>query len=150
MRKLAAVIFLVGLAMGGTGAKADDTATIAAVSAAAEALDQAFERQDAKAIEGLTTNDHIAVTPYYAGPRSVAEQVASLPELKYAQTNLDQPTVKLLSADVAMRQFRADIKGTYKTRPIPSPVYVTMLMVKRDGQWQEAFYQVTALSPKHD
>jgi hypothetical protein len=29
------------------------------------------------------TADHIAVTPYYSAPQSVAEQIASLPELKY-------------------------------------------------------------------
>lgn len=150
MGKLAAILFLVCLAAVGNEAKADDTATIEAVNAAAAELDEAFERQDAKAIERLTTADHVAVTPYYYGPQSVAEQVKSLPELKYSQTNLGKPKVTLLGADVAMRTFSADLKGVYKGRPIPSPVFITSLMVKRDGQWQESFYQVTALSPSHE
>ena len=147
MGKLVAILFLIGLALGGADAKADDAA-IEAVNAAAAALDEAFERQDAKAIEQLTTRDHVAVTSYYDGPRSVAEQVKSLPELKYSQTNLDEPAVTLLGADVALRRFRADLKGTYQDVPIASPVYITSLMVKREGRWQEQFYQVTALSPK--
>ena len=67
-------------------ARAGDAETIAAINAAAAALDNAFERQSAEEIKRMVTADHIAVTPYYDAPQSVAEQIASLPELKYEQT----------------------------------------------------------------
>lgn len=145
MRWIVAAVALVvlGLSMPVTGAAAEDADTVAAINAAAAALDKAFEAQDAKSIYALVTPDHVAVTPYYDGPKTVAEQVESLPDLKYEQDNLDEPSVTLLAPDVAMRSFRAELKGTYRGRPIPSPVYVTSIMVRNDGTWQEKFYQVT-------
>jgi ketosteroid isomerase-like protein len=136
-------VSLLCLALAAVPAKADEAATIAAINAAADALDKAFERQDAKEIEALMTPNHVAVTPYYDGPQSAAEQIASLADLKYAQENLDEPKVTLLGPDAAMRTFSAELKGSYKGRPMPSPVFVTAVMVKRDGAWLEQFYQVT-------
>ena len=95
------------------------------------------------------TADHIAVTPYYDSPQSVTEQIASLPELKYGQTNLDEPKVTLLGDDAALRTFSAELKGTVQGRPIPSPAFITSILVKgSDGQWREKFYQVTQLSAR--
>jgi ketosteroid isomerase-like protein len=146
MQILVLAISLAILALGSVPTRADDAETIAAVNAAAEALDRAFEEQDAKAIAALMTPDHVAVTPYYDGPQSTAEQIASLPDLDYAQENLDEPKVTLLGPDAAMRTFSAGLKGTYKGRPIPSPVFVTAMMVRKDGKWLEKFYQVTRIA----
>ncbi len=146
MRILVMAISLAILPLGSVPVRADDAETIAAVNAAAEALDKAFEQQDAKAIAALMTPDHVAVTPYYDGPQSTAEQIASLPDLAYAQENLDEPKVTLLGADAAIRTFSAELKGTYKGRPIPSPAFVTALMVRKDGKWLEKFYQVTRIA----
>jgi ketosteroid isomerase-like protein len=146
MRNLALAISLTVLALGSAQARAEDTEIVAAVNAAAEALDKAFEEQDANSIAALMTPDHIAVTPYYDGPQSTAEQIASLPDLDYAQENLDEPKVTLLGPDAAMRTFSAELKGTYKGKPIPSPVFITALMVRQDGKWLEKFYQVTRVA----
>jgi ketosteroid isomerase-like protein len=147
MRNLAIAMSLaVFAAMPSFQAEAGDAETIAAVNQAANALDKAFERQDAKAIYDLTTPDHVAVTPYYGDPQSVEEQIKSLPVLKYMQTNLDEPEVTLLGSDVAMRTFSAELKGTFEGKPIPSPVFITSIMVNRDGKWLEQFYQVTQLA----
>lgn len=146
MRFLFVAVSLLCLALEAVPARADDAETIAAVNAAADALDKAFEEQDAKAIAALMTPDHVAVTPYYEGPQSVAAQIASLPDLKYAQENLDEPKVTLLGPGAAIRTFSAELKGTYKGRPIPSPVFITAVMVRKDGTWLEQFYQVTRIA----
>lgn len=146
MRKLAVAIALLTGFLAGATARAGDTETVAAINAAADALDMAFEQQDASAIDSLTTDDHIAVTPYYDRPLSVAEQIATLRDLKYEQTNLDDPEVTLLGEGVAMRTFSAELDGTFKGRRIPSPVFITSIMVQRDGKWQERFYQATRLA----
>jgi hypothetical protein len=39
----------------------------------------------------------------------------------------------------------ADLKGTFKGKKLPSQVFATELLVKRDGKWVERFYQVTTL-----
>jgi len=147
MRRLAAwftAIILVALPI---SSWAGEVETVEAIDNAAGMLDEAFEQQDAEAIKALTTPDHLAVTHYYQEPQTVAQQIASLPELKYGQTNLTEPTVTMLGADVALRRFTAKLEGSYKGKVLAGPVYVTQVMVMRDGKWLEEFYQVTALGP---
>jgi hypothetical protein len=48
---------------------------------------------------------------------------------------------------VALRTFTADLKGTFQGKKLPSQVFATELLVKRDGKWVERFYQVTTLKP---
>ena len=76
----------------------------------------------------------------------MAEQIASLPELKYKQTNLTEPTVTMLSPDVAMRTFTAKLDGTFKGQSFSDSVFITSIMVKQGGTWLERFYQVTDLA----
>ncbi|HET7851649.1 MAG TPA: nuclear transport factor 2 family protein [Methyloceanibacter sp.] len=147
MRTTALVLVLLGLAAGLSPARAGDAETVAAINAAAAALDNAFERQSADEIKHMMTADHIAVTPYYDAPQTVAEQIASLPELKYEQTNIGPVKVDVLGPDAGMRTFTARLDGTYRGKKIPSPAFVTAIMVRQDGQWKERFYQVTAVQP---
>ena len=147
MRKLALVFLVLGLAAGISQARAGDAETIAAINAASAALDDAFERQSAEDIKRMMTADHVAVTPYYGAPQSAAEQIASLPELKYKQTNIGDVKVDVLGPDTGMRTFTARLDGTYQGKPIPSPAFVTSIMAREDGQWRERFYQVTAMQP---
>jgi ketosteroid isomerase-like protein len=142
-----ALVLVLCLAAGLSQARAGDAETKAAINAAAAALDNAFERQSADEIKHMMTADHIAVTPYYDAPQTVAEQIASLPELKYEQTNIGAVKVDVLGPDAGMRTFTARLDGTYKGKPIPSPAFVTAIMVRQDGQWKERFYQVTAVQP---
>jgi hypothetical protein len=135
------------IAAGVCEAQPGEVDIVAAVNAEAAALDHAFERQDAEAIKALTTPDHVAVTPYYGAPQTVAEQTTSLPDLKYAQTNIGAVAVTLLGSDAAMRGFTADLDGTFMGKPIPKRVFVNSIMVRQDGQWRERFYQVTAMKP---
>jgi ketosteroid isomerase-like protein len=147
LRTTAFVLVLLCLAAGLSQARAGDAETIAAINAAAAALDNAFERQSADEIKHMMTADHIAVTPYYDAPQTVAEQIATLPELKYEQTNIGPVKVDVLGPDAGMRTFTARLDGTYKGKPIPSPAFVTAIMVRQDGQWKERFYQITAVQP---
>jgi ketosteroid isomerase-like protein len=147
VRKLILSILAFVLAAGIAGANAGEPATVAAINAASAALDDAFERQSAEDIKRMMTADHIAVTPYYETPQTAAAQIASLPELKYKQTNIGEVKVVVLGPDAGMRTFTARLDGTYKGKTIPPDVFVTSIMVREDGQWREKFYQVTALQP---
>ena len=147
MRKIILSVLGFALAAGIASANAGEPATVAAINAASVALDDAFERQTAEDIKRMMTADHIAVTPYYETPQTVAQQIASLPELKYKQTNTGDVKVVVLGPDAGMRTFTARLDGTYKGKAIPPDVFVTSIMVREDGQWREKFYQVTALQP---
>ncbi|MEX1061316.1 MAG: nuclear transport factor 2 family protein [Methyloceanibacter sp.] len=148
MRTLAAVfslMILAGAALFEAGA--GDADTIAAINASSNALDKAFAERDVEAIKALMTPDHVSVTPYYDGPQSVDDQIASLPELDYGQTIVGEPSVALLGSDVALRTFIADLKGSFKGKPLPARAFVNETLVKRDGKWIERFFQVTTLKP---
>ena len=147
MRKLILSVLTFVLVAGIASANAGEPATVAAINAASAALDDAFERQSAEDIKRMMTADHIAVTPYYDTPQTAAAQIASLPELKYKQTNTGEVKVVVLGPDAVMRTFTARLDGTYKGKTIPPDVFVTSIMVREDGQWREKFYQVTALQP---
>jgi hypothetical protein len=146
--KLLALCVGVLLAVGASVTDADDAATINAVKAAVSALDDAFTRRDGDAIKRLMTADHLAITSYYGAPKSVAEQIASLPDLtKFKETPVSGVVVSLLGSDAAAITFTAKNEGAFKGRPLPSPVFVTSLYVKRDGRWLERLYQTTVLRP---
>ena len=147
MRKLILSVLTFVLVAGIASANAGEPATVAAINAASAALDDAFERQSAEDIKRMMTADHLAVTPYYETPQTAAQQIATLPELKYKQTNTGEVKVVVLGPDAGMRTFTARLDGTYKGKTIPPDVFVTSIMVRQDGQWREKFYQVTALQP---
>ena len=148
MKTFAVLLSLVFLAAAGLcPANADDAATIAAVNASSNALDDAFGAQNVEAIKALMTADHISVTPYYDGVQTVDDQIASLGELDYGQTFVTEPSVVLLAPDVALRTFIADLKGSFKGEPLPARVFVNETLILRDGKWIERFFQVTAMKP---
>ena len=145
MRKIATIVSLTILVTAGLSpARAGEAETIDAIIKAAAALDRAFESQESKAVKTLMTPDHVAVTPFYDGPQTVADQLASLPELKYEQKIDGKPTVAVLCPDAAARTFKAELNGSFEGKPIASKVFVSEIWVKRDGAWAEKLYQVTA------
>ena len=103
--------------------------------------------QDAAAVKALMTEDHVSVTPYYGAPLSVAEVIASLPDLKIKQTNLTEPTVAMLAPDVAMRTLTAKLSGSFKGETFDERVFIISIMVQDNGKWLERFYEVTRLGP---
>ncbi|MBN9020848.1 MAG: nuclear transport factor 2 family protein [Rhizobiales bacterium] len=125
--------------------EADEAAETAAVNAAENALDDAFGRRDEPTIRALMTPDHITVTPYYDGIQTVDDQIASLAELDYGETIVGEPRVVFLSPDVALRTFVAELQGSFRGKPLPARVFVNETVVRRDGKWVEALFQVTAL-----
>lgn len=148
MRTTAALLSLVICVMTGVSlARAGDAETIAAINAASAALDDAFERQDADDIKRMMTSDHVAVTPYYDGPQSLAAQIASLPELKFEQTIIGEAKVEVLAPGVGLRTFEAKLDGTFKGKPIPTRAFITSIMTRDGGAWRERFYQMTAMQP---
>ena len=147
MRIIATAVLGIWLfaSVGGSGVHASDAETFAAINASSNALDEAFAKRDVEAIKSLMTPDHVSVTPYYDGPQSVADQIASLSELDYGQTIVGKPSIVLLSPDVALRTFIADLKGSFKGKPLPTRAFVNETLVKRDGKWIERFFQITTL-----
>ena len=130
-----------------TSCTQDDVARTETVDNVVAQLDAAFEAQNVNAAKALMTPDHLSVTPYYGTPQSVDEVLASLPDLKYAQTDESEPKVVLLGDDAAMRTLTAKVDGTFKGEPFSYKVFITAILVRQNGKWLERFYQVTRLAP---
>ena len=118
------------------------------VKQALRALNAAFEKGDATSIKKLTTDDHIAVAPYYGGTMTVKEQLSSLADLKFSEFRPGELRVTLLGVDSALVTYSLTQKGTYKGKPLAGKAYASSVLVKRDGRWLEVFYQETALDAK--
>lgn len=140
------IVIFAALAACTQGAQ-DDVAAIEAIDNAVGELDEAFESKDVVATKALMTTDHLAVTPYYGAPQSVDEVIASLPRYDIAQTDLSEPNVAFLAPDTAMRTLTAKLDGAFEGQAFSGKVFITSILVRRDGKWLERFYQVTTLGP---
>ncbi|HEX2447027.1 MAG TPA: DUF4440 domain-containing protein [Methyloceanibacter sp.] len=149
MQRVAILSLLIFSALGAFAARAGDAEEIEAINKAAAALDAAFEKDDISAIKQLMTPDHIAVTPYYDGPQSVADHTASLPDLHYGQTIVGDVSVTLLGTETAWRSFNAKLSGSFRGRRLPPHAFVSGIWIKQDGAWIEKLHQVTPLRHGH-
>ena len=139
------LLLAIGLVVGADALRADNATEVAAINAASKALDDAFEAQDAEKIRSLMTPDHLAITSYFDKPMSFDEVLAALDDLKMDQTITSGVVVTLLGPDAAIRTFIADMKGTYKGKPLAPRMFITETLVKRDDKWLERQYQTTPL-----
>ena len=136
MRYLLARLFLVHSPL----AQAADPAN--EVKAAADALNAAFEKHDAKSIRVLMTPDHLAITPY-AGKQRVKDQIRTLPVLKYDKYSAGPMSMNVVNDNCVLVTYAIELKGTYQGKPLPSHSLVASLWVKNDGKWRELHYQET-------
>ena len=112
------------------------------VKVAADALNEAFEKHDAKTIRALMTPDHLAITPY-AGKQNVKDQIRTLPELKYEQYSAGPMSMNVVNDSCVLVTYALKLKGSYQGKPLPSHNLVASLWVKDDGKWRELHYQET-------
>lgn len=132
------------LALGTVSAtRADDASELAAVRAAMQTLDAAFEKEDEATIRSLVTPDHVAIAPVYGGSATVEEQFALFPDIRYSGYDATDPTIAFLDPQTAITSYQVSLKGTFRGNPLPSPVFITEIWVKQDGKWLQRLYQET-------
>jgi hypothetical protein len=127
---------------------ADASKEEAEVRKALDRLNVAFTKNDKESLKQLMAADHIAITPYYGGPFSNAEQIKSLPDLKLSEYKTGPKKFIWISKDVVLISYAVSQKGTFKGKELAPKGYVAAVWVNRDGKWMEASYQETALSGK--
>lgn len=147
MSRILSLLTTVGFLLLATNARGAD-ATIKEVEKAIGTLNEAFHKQDAKTVKRLMTEDHVAVTAYYGGAVTGAEQLATLPDLKLSEYKATGTKVTVLGKDTALVTYELALKGTFKGKEVPRRNYASAVWVKRDGAWREAFYQETPLDGK--
>jgi hypothetical protein len=121
-------------------ASTDDV--IKEVGRSVRTIQTAFNKGDKATLETLMTPDHFTVLSY-ASFSSAAAQLKVLSEFQFSDYVIGGLEVKPLSDDVALVRYRASIKGTYRDKPVPSPVHVTQVWIKRRTTWLQAAYVET-------
>ena len=133
-----------GLLIGAGAGKEDGM--VREIQHAMQSLNDAFARGDAAAIGRLTSDEHVAITPYYGGLLSKADQLKNLGDLKVPDYKAGEIKVTLLTKDAALVTYPLTQKGTYKGKAVAAKNYVSAVWINRDGKWLEASYQETPLS----
>jgi ketosteroid isomerase-like protein len=128
----------------GAGA-GQDGAAVKEVEQAIRTLNEAFVKKDADTIRRLMADEHLAITAYYGGAQTKAEQLKNLPDYQVTEYTSGKTTVTLLSKDVALVSYPLTQKGTLKGKPLSQKNYAAAVWVNRDGKWLEASYQETPL-----
>src|SRR5262245_15081769 len=115
------------------GARADDAASIKEVEKAIQALNDAFAKQDAAAIKRLTTDDSVAITPYYNGLATRDEQLKTLGDFKTTEYKSAQMKITLIAKDTALVTYQLTQKGTHKGKELHPNNYASAVWVNRKG-----------------
>ena len=144
MRVLIVLLAMVFGAAAAFGSDADREAIIAAKTK----LDQAFQDNDAETIRAMMTDDHVAITTFYGGPKTVSEQIDTLKDLKAEFFDFSETVLTFLNDDTAWIRFENSYRGTFMGEPLPERVYVSEAWVKRDGTWLQKLYQETVIEPR--
>lgn len=139
------VAVLALLSISAVPARADDMADLKAARAA---LEKAFVDQDADAIIGLMTKDHVAVTPSYGRAFDRQTQAAAMPDLKVSFHDVSEPRITMFAGEGAYVAYEEALKGTFRGEPLPDRVFATEVWVKSDGKWLEKAYQETAIDSR--
>jgi ketosteroid isomerase-like protein len=130
------------------GADAPQDGSVKEVEKALRALNEAFKKRDAEAIQRLMMDTHVAITPYYGGPATRADQLKALPDLKMTEYKPGEMKITLVNKDTALVTYPLTQMGTYKGKELPAKSYASAVWVQQGGKWLEAFYQETALPAK--
>src|SRR5262249_20580309 len=135
------VILIAGLLVAAQ-ARAQDVAKD--VEAAVHAIQAAYDKGDVKALEGMMTANHVAITSYLQY-FDRADHLAHLSNSRISKYEIRDVRVTVVGQEVALVTYRATIAGTYRARKMPSHVIVGATWVQQDGKWREAMYQETAV-----
>ncbi|HEV7505457.1 MAG TPA: nuclear transport factor 2 family protein [Thermoanaerobaculia bacterium] len=104
---------------------------------------EAWKNHDGKFFQGFLTDDHVEVG--FGGPtdkKTVVSGVAS-PICAVKSYTVDHFELIQFGPDTALLYYHAAQDTTCGGQPVPSPVWVSSLYVKRDGHWLNALYQQT-------
>lgn len=104
---------------------------------------EAWKNHDGKFFQGFLADDHVELG--FGGPANKATVVAGVagPACSVKSYTVDHFSVAAVDENVALVTYHAAQDTTCGGQPVPSPVWVSSLYVKRDGRWLNFLYQQT-------
>jgi hypothetical protein len=147
--KVAAGVVVVGIGLGSlvsarvVAQPRADAALEQALVARERASWVAWQKRDASFFQAFLSDDHVEVGfGGVAGKAAVIKSVGS-PACVVASYEVGPFRLTQLTDDAALLTYHARQDTTCAGQPVPSPVWVSSLYVKRGGAWVNAVYQQT-------
>jgi len=111
------------------------------------AINKAFEKHDAAALNRLILPEGVSVDPM--GVMNSMDIPKVLTEIKVSPgSKIDSSRVLWIDDNTAVHMYKWTGKGTAMGQPMPSPTWSSTLWVLRGGQWKATFHQETlAMTP---
>jgi hypothetical protein len=148
MKTFAAILSAASVLLGVASAQTPNTAALEKQLIANEqAISAAIMKKDVKAFHALVQTDGgggIDMT----GMLNLADYDQMIADMTLTSTNIQNPHVYWMNADVAVVAYTWTGKGTWKGMTVPSPTYASTTWVKQpNGKWLAKFHQETMPLP---
>lgn len=107
----------------------------------------AWKARDSSFYRTFLSDDHVELG--WSGRSTKAEVLATVatPRCVVKSYSVDDVKLARFDANTALLTYHAAQSTTCSGKPIPSPVWVSSLYVRRGGRWVNAAYQQTPVRP---
>ncbi|MFY9821236.1 MAG: nuclear transport factor 2 family protein [Thermoanaerobaculia bacterium] len=102
---------------------------------------EAWKNHDGKFFQTFLSDDHLEVGFQGLSDKSQVVSFVASPICRIKSYELDGFELRKFSPETALLTYRAAQETTCNGRPVPSPVWVSSLYVKRGGHWLNALFQ---------
>jgi hypothetical protein len=104
---------------------------------------EAWKNRDAKFFQDFLSDDHVEVGFFGVDNKSDVVATVGSPACVVRSYSVDQFKVALLDTNTALLTYHAAQETACHDKPVPSPVWVSSLYIKRGDRWLNVFYQQT-------
>jgi hypothetical protein len=137
----------------GTASNANNAATMKStapsepeMTAKEKAVWETLKQKDLAAFGNMLTSDYIEVTD--EGVYDKTGIVAYLKDLNLTEVTFSDWKMLPIDNDAVILTYQTNLKGTFKSEPIsPGPYRSAAVWVKREGKWQDFYFQETLVKP---
>jgi len=105
---------------------------------------EAWKRRDGSFFQNFLSDDHVEVGNGGSATKTEVVAFVGSPVCVVKSYSVSNFKLTVFDANTALLTYHAEQDTTCGGRPVPSPVWVSSLYVKRGGHWLNALYQQTA------
>lgn len=102
---------------------------------------EAWKNRDGKFFQAFLSDDHVEVGFQGVSDKSQVVSFVASPICRIKSYTVESFELSEFGPDTALLTYRAVQDTTCNGNPVPSPVWVSSLYVKRGGRWLNALFQ---------
>jgi hypothetical protein len=135
---IALVSLLLGVPLKG---QSNDTAVKESLITLEKQSWEAWKGRNADFFKNFLSDDHVELGFYGAATKADVLATVATPACVVRSYSIDQFKVTFLDANTALLTYHAAQDTSCHDKPVPSPVWVGSLYIKRGDRWLNVFYQ---------